>query len=215
MKKKGNSYEETSGNFWVFLWTKTPNWEINEAHLDYERLGVLWVGWVLLWCKHIVKQQGMMWYLVSLGPHFFPPLLPIQHWLFPPSGKYTVMWLSESEHLHSLARVIGPRTGWDSSQGNQSPLLRLILAELQEKQASCPTIQNPHPSHVCWSPSQRHRRSQFLRWQKWNNLTPSTISLSILKGLLNIPKCIFVLFHGKSQLKWRFETEVLRKYAIV
>lgn len=185
-------------------------------------LGYFGVGWVLLWYKHIVKQQGMMWYLWNVSrPSFFFPFCPFSTGSSPPSGKYTVMWLSVSlgwsEHLHSLARVIGPRTGTRLKPEQSEALLRLILAELQEKPwVSCPTIQNPHPSPRLLVSSQRHRRSQFLRWQKRNNLKlPSTISLSILKGLLNIPKCIFVYSMGKVRTQMTFETEVLRKYAIV
>lgn len=91
------------------------------------------VGWVLLWCKHIVKQQGMMWYLwnVTSGSFFFL-FCPFSTGSSPPSGKYTFMWLSVSlgwsGHLRFLATVIGPRTGtWPKPEQSEA-LLRVILA---------------------------------------------------------------------------------------
>lgn len=98
-------------------------------------MGYFGVGWVLLWCKHIVKHR--VWCGISemsLGARLFFFFSPFARsvLVLPLLLGNTVMWLSLSlgwsEHLCSLATVIGPRTSTWPKPEQSEPLLRVILA---------------------------------------------------------------------------------------
>lgn len=176
------------------------------VHLDWEAWGTL--EWDEYCCDISILSSNRAWCGISemsLGPHF--PFCPFSTGSSPPSGKYTVMWLSVSlgwsEHLHSLARVIGPRTVRDSSQSNQS-----LQAYSGWAPGEALSVLPNHSESTSQSTSAGLKSASgavnFWGGKRRNNLKlPSTISLSILKGYLTFQNAFLYIPWEKCVLKWR------------